>query len=158
MMGFKKNVLAIIFALSSLVVYSQDAFRVTFNTIITNNTVGDAYKECKRLFTEEPTISITEDKKITGYGFSSLGGIITFGKNNLNGEIEGVIIYTRDDIETKWLNEILSAYFHIDNNGVLINNFNKITCGISQGYGENPMFILCLGKKDLCMQIPMNLP
>ena len=33
-----------------------------------------------------------------------------------------------------------------------------LQCGISKGYGENPMFILCLGKKDLCMQIPINLP
>ena len=156
-MTIKKTLFAILFAFCSLQVYSQDAFRITVNTIITNNTLGEGYKECSRLFNEEPTISTTADKKITAYGFSNSGGIVTFGKNNLNGKIEGVVIYTRDDIETKWLNDILSSYFHVDDARGLINNFNKIPCYGSKGYGINPMFMLHIGKKNFCLEIPIKL-
>jgi hypothetical protein len=156
-MTIKKTLFAILIILSSLEVYSQNAFRVVFNTIITNKTLDDAYKECSRLFNEEHIIGITDDKKMTTFDFSSSGGIITFGKNNLNGKIEGVIIYTRDDIETKWLNDILSSYFHVDDTRGLINNFNKIPCDGYKGYGTNPMFMLNIGNKNFCMKIPIKL-
>ena len=86
-----------------------------------------------------------------------MGGNITFGKNNLNGKIEGVIIYTRDNIETKWLNDITSSYFHDDNMGILINNFNRMPCEGFYGYGENPPFFLNIGEKTMCMNIPIKL-
>ena len=156
-MTIKKILFAFLFAFCSSQIYSQNAFRVSVSTIITNNTLDEAYQECLNLFNIEPIISNTEDKKTTGLGFACMGGNITFGKNNLNGKIEGVIIYTRDNIETKWLNDITSSYFHDDNMGILINNFNRMPCEGFYGYGENPPFFLNIGEKTICMNIPIKL-
>jgi len=151
----KKTILTIVFYFLVFQVNSQNLFKISFNTIITSYNLDDAYNECVKILGNTEAITKNDETKITGFTFKTIGGNITFGRNDSNKKFEGVIIYIQTS-ESDWVNDIIQAYFHSDDLAVKRNNLNGLSVVKFQD-GSKKLKMIAIGKKEIWNSVEMDI-